>query len=92
MKEREILNLFYSLCADNIDNDVSYLILQCCNWNEPGAITKLKYWLAFGIKHDGAFPREIFHKVIQPTTLKKVFLEVEAFIENFADEIELTKF
>ncbi len=97
MFEREVAGYMYDYYC-GVNSDIANLIDSCCCWDQPGALKKIKYWLSYGIKHNGDYMscggRVRVNGVynISVDSLKKAMYMFENYMEKFGDEIVLTKF
>ena len=53
--ERRIISNVYEALLDEGYNDIANIIDRCCMWHEPDAMHKVRYWLRYGLKHDGDY-------------------------------------
>ena len=49
-----IADIYYKLCGERC-LDVARVINYCCIWESKNAISKVKYWLKYGLDNDGDY-------------------------------------
>ena len=92
MTDRDIIEMVYDNCSDD---KISDIVDYCCTWSRPAALKKVRYWLSYGIQHEGNYTgvsrlnsRGIYRADVD--ALKDAIYLLESFIEGRKNK--LTKF
>ena len=55
-RERDIIETVYHFLYDRKHlHDIAEVINYSCDWDNGGALCKVKYWLKYGLKHNGDY-------------------------------------
>ena len=55
MLEAHVISSVHNTLIDEGYYDIADIVDVCCTWADKGSLTKVKYWLKYGLEHNGNY-------------------------------------